>query len=242
MYLFFFAFSNKNNYSSVPLSPSSPHSLYQTDRWRMRIKTYNEVNLADVQALLANTRGHQSVISSLTKPLDNLEMTQNVDNLSSCFERFTSKRRCYNTCTMQCHQKVQEIGFYHMNPLYWVKPYIISDPGRIRFKCLRFHLYEHETKYRISTTLAFSICFHLSTLTCFSMRFYPYRPHWNAWKRRLKRQFETLFWHRFQKPKSLRFHHSSLETESFQNDVLSDDSTFETVFDSFRFHQRFSAF
>ena len=54
----------------------------------MRIKTYNEVNLADVKALLANTRGHQSVISSLTKPLDNLEMTRNVENLSSCFERF----------------------------------------------------------------------------------------------------------------------------------------------------------
>lgn len=89
MYLFLFAFSNKNNYSSVPLSPSSPHSLYQTNWWRMRIKTYNEVNLADVQALLTNTRGHQSVISSLTKPLDNLERIRNVDdNLSSCFQRF----------------------------------------------------------------------------------------------------------------------------------------------------------
>ena len=54
----------------------------------MRIKTYNEVNLADVQALLANTRGHQSVVSSLTKPLDNLEMTRNADNLHVSFLRF----------------------------------------------------------------------------------------------------------------------------------------------------------
>ena len=133
----------------------------------MRIKTYNEVNLADVQALLANTRGHQSVISSLTKPLDNLEMKRNVDNLSSCFERF------HVSATLP-----------PKNSGNWILPYqpallgeTISDPGRNRFKCLRFHLDEHETKYRISTTRAFSICFHLSTPTCFLMRFYAYRPH-----------------------------------------------------------------
>jgi len=42
--------------------------------------------------------------------------------------------------------------------------------------------------------------------------------------------------------KNLRFHLSTLETERFQNDAFSKDSNFETVFESFRFHQRFRAF
>ena len=40
--------------------------------------------------------------------------------------------------------------------------------------------------------------------------------------------------------KSLRFHLSTLETERLQNDAFSDVSTFETVFESLRFHRRFS--
>ena len=42
--------------------------------------------------------------------------------------------------------------------------------------------------------------------------------------------------------KRLRFPLSTLETERLQNDAFSKRSTFETVFESLRFHQRFRAF
>ena len=42
--------------------------------------------------------------------------------------------------------------------------------------------------------------------------------------------------------KSLRFHMSTLKTNRFQNDAFPKVSTFETVFESLRFHRRFQAF
>ena len=42
--------------------------------------------------------------------------------------------------------------------------------------------------------------------------------------------------------KNLRFHLSTLETEHFQNDAFSKAYIFETIFESFHFHQRFRLF
>lgn len=71
-YLLFLAFSDEYNYPAISLAACPPHSLHQADGWRMRIKANNQVYLANVQALLANTRGHQCVVAALTKPLHNL--------------------------------------------------------------------------------------------------------------------------------------------------------------------------
>lgn len=57
------------------LSPAAraAHALHQTYRTLLSVKTHNEIDLTDVEALLTNTCGHQSVEAPVTETTHNLD-------------------------------------------------------------------------------------------------------------------------------------------------------------------------
>ena len=117
----------------------------------------------------------------------------------------------------------------------------------MRFEKSPFSFRRNRSKI-FSPTLAFSFCFHLSTLMHFdskteTWRVFAYHPHWLKRPKTLMEAIveDAFFRHRFQKPPFSPVH-STLKTKHFQNDAFAKDFTFETVFNSLRFYQRFSSF
>ena len=55
-------------------SSSTTHSLHERAAVRAHIKAYNQINFANVQALLTNARRHQHIQRTTTKLLDNFRL------------------------------------------------------------------------------------------------------------------------------------------------------------------------
>lgn len=90
-----------------------------------------------------------------------------------------------------------------------------------------------------STTLALSLCFHLSTLIRLHSKtilFYTFPPAYRPKSPKTNGKMETILYDAFFGTifKGLRFHLFTLETELFQNHLVSKD--FTSVFISFLDH------
>ena len=59
---YLYSFRDKDNNSSFPLSACPAHSLYKPDGRLRHVEEHDEVDLADIQALLPNTGCDQGVV------------------------------------------------------------------------------------------------------------------------------------------------------------------------------------